>query len=235
MRKIYVWQQDNWPVFNWNKDAVSASLGKVRQKQGHLVGRISALGFEVQSNSVLEAMTEEVINSSSIEGVNLNPTSVRSSIARHLGLEIEGIRESDHYTDGIVQIAIDAARNYNGNLTESNLFNWHSALFPSGRSGVSPITVAAYRIGEEPMQVISGTFGKEKIHYEAPASSDVPAMMNELLTWVNSNTDIDAVLKAAITHLWFVTIHPFDDGNGRITRTITEGLNLQYKAENEKK
>lgn len=224
MRKIYVWQQDNWPAFSWDKDAVSASLGKVRQKQGHLVGRISALGFEVQNNSALEAMTQEVISSSAIEGVNLNPESVRSSIARHLGLEIEGIKESDHYTDGIVQIAIDAVRNYKEALTESRLFNWHAALLPSGRSGVFPITVAAYRVGEDPMQVISGAFGKEKIHYEAPASADVPAMMNGLLAWINTNDDIDDVLKAAIAHLWFVSIHPFDDGNGRITRTITDML-----------
>jgi len=224
MKKIYLWQQDNWPNFNWDKDVVSASLGKVRQKQGHLVGRISALGLDVQSNSALEAMTQEVINSSAIEGVNLNSASVRSSIARHLGLEVEGSIGSDHYTDGIVQIAIDAANRCNEVLTESRLFNWHAALFPSGRTGIVPITIAAYRVGEEPMQVVSGAFGKEKIHYEAPASADVPAMMNDFLVWINSYNDIDDVIKAAIAHLWFISIHPFDDGNGRIARTITDML-----------
>jgi len=224
MRKIYLWQQDGWPKFNWDKDVVSASLGKVRQKQGHLIGRMSALGFETQSHSVLEAMTQEIINSSSIEGVNLNPASVRSSIAKHLGLEIEGVGESDHYTEGVVQIAIDASSRYNDPLTESRLFNWHAALFPNGRSGIYPITVAAYRVGDEPMQVVSGALGREKIHYEAPASADVPAMMKDFLEWINSQNDNDEVIEAAIAHLWFISIHPFDDGNGRIARTITDML-----------
>ena len=204
--------------------AVSASFGRVRQKQGHLLGRVDALGFEVQKKSVLDAMTQEVVSSSAIEGVSLNPASVRSSVARQLGLEIEGVNESDHYTEGLVQIAIDAARNCDAPLTESRLMNWHAALFPSGRSGMFPITVAAYRTGEDPMRVVSGAFGKEKIHYEAPASAEVPGMMQKLLEWINSDTDTDDVLKAAIAHLWFVSIHPFDDGNGRIARTIADML-----------
>jgi len=222
--KIYIWQQDSWPAFTWDKDAVDMRLGKVRQKQGHLIGRISALGFEDRSNSTLEAMTREIISSSAIEGVSLDVDSVRSSLARHLGLEREGLKESDHFTEGIVQIAIDAVGNYNKPLSESRLFGWHAALFPNGRSGIYPITVGAYRVGKEPMQVVSGGYGREKVHYEAPASDDVPGMMHDLLKWINSTDDTDSVLKAAIAHLWFISIHPFDDGNGRIARTITDML-----------
>jgi len=156
--------------------------------------------------------------------VLLNADKVRSSVARHLGLPSEGLPEPDHYTEGVVQIMIDAVRSCNLPLTEERLFNWHAALFPTGRSGMYQITVASYRTGGEPMQVVSGAFGKEKVHYEAPPSSDVPLMMDAFLDWVENNSATDPVLKAAIAHLWFVVIHPFDDGNGRLTRTITDML-----------
>jgi len=185
---------------------------------------MSGLGFDIQCQTALDVMTEGVLRSSEIEGVILNADYVRSSVARHLGLQFEGLPEPDHYTDGVVQVMIDAVRSCGLPLTAERLCNWHAALLPTGRSGMCQITVASYRTGEEPMQVVSGAFGKEKVHYEAPPSSDVPSMMDEFLDWVENESSIDPVLKAAVAHLWFVIIHPFDDGNGRLARTITDML-----------
>ena len=190
--------------------------------QGRLVGRMSALGFDLKNSAMLDALTADITKSSEIEGEILNVDQVRSSVARHLGIEIEGLPEADRYIDGVVQVMIDATQNYMQPLTAERFFNWHAALFPTGRSGVYKITVADWRQGAEPMQVISGAMGKEKIHYQAPDSDHVPYQMKLFLEWVNGNQKIDPVLKAAIAHLWFVTIHPFDDGNGRISRTITD-------------
>jgi Fic family protein len=188
------------------------------------MGLMQGVGFNVQNATSLDVMVEDVLRSSEIEGELLNADRVRSSIARHLGLSTEGLPEPDHYTEGVVQVMLDAVRNSNKPLTHERLFNWHAALFPTGRSGMYPITVAAYRVGIEPMQVVSGAMGREKVHYEAPPSDLVPSMMDEFLAWVNGEQNIDPILKAAIAHLWFVAIHPFDDGNGRITRTITDML-----------
>ena len=224
MSPYYIWQYPEWPKFRWESDKILNLLSDVRLLEGRIAGMMGGLGFEIQSKTSLDVMTEDVIRSNEIEGILLNADKVRSSVARHLGIPTEGLPEPDHYTEGVVQVMIDAVRNYSTELTKERLFNWHAALFPTGRSGIHPITVAGWRVGEEPMQVVSGAFGKEKVHYEAPASADVPKEMARFLDWVNNEKDTDPVLKAAIAHLWFVAIHPFDDGNGRLTRTITDML-----------
>ena len=224
MRAIYIWQQLSWPKFTWNNSQLITLLSDVRNLEGRVYGLMSGLGLELQNRTSLDVMTQDVLRSCEIEGELLNPDRVRSSIARHLGVEVEGLPEPDHYTDGVVQVMLDAVRNRDEALTHERLFNWHAALFPTGRSGMYPITVASYRVGSEPMQVVSGAMGKERVHYEAPSSELVSDMMNEFLQWVNNEEDVDPVLKAAIAHLWFVAIHPFDDGNGRLTRTITDML-----------
>ena len=223
MRPIYIWQYPEWPSFTWNDSRLIALLSEVRNLEGKIQGMMGGLGFDVQSMTALNVMTEDVLRSNEIEGVILNSDKVRSSIARHLGIDTAGLPQPDHYTEGVVQIMMDAVTNCNKPLTPERLFNWHAALFPTGRSGMYPITVGAYRTGGEPMQIVSGAMGKEKVHYEAPPSDVVPDMMTDFLTWINSdNTVTDPVLKAAVAHLWFVAIHPFDDGNGRLTRTITD-------------
>lgn len=224
MTAIYIWKQNDWPNFMWDDAKLSYKLGRVRSLQGRLVGKMSALGFDLKNSAMLDTLTADITKSSEIEGEILNAEQVRSSVARHLGIDIEGLPEADRYVDGVVQVMIDATQNFMTPLTEERLFNWHAALFPTGRSGAYKITVADWRQGSEPMQVISGAMGKEKIHYEAPHSDNVPYMMKQFLDWTNDNRKIDPVLKAAIAHLWFVTIHPFDDGNGRISRTITDLL-----------
>ena len=224
MRPYYIWQYSGWPRFRWESDKILNLLSEVRLLEGRIAGMMGGLGFDIQSKTSLDVMTEDVIRSNEIEGILLNADRVRSSVARHLGIPTEGLPEPDHYTEGVVQVMIDAVRNYSEELTEQRLFNWHAALFPTGRSGIHPITVAGWRVGEEPMQVVSGASGKEKVHYEAPASADVPKEMALYLDWVNNENNTDPVLKAAIAHLWFVAIHPFDDGNGRITRAITDML-----------
>lgn len=222
MTAIYIWQQEDWPRFGWDDARLSYQLGRVRSLQGKLVGKMSALGFDLKNSAMLDALTADVTKSSEIEGEILDAGQVRSSVARHLGIETEGLPQADRYVDEVVQVMIDATQNYRQPLTAERLFDWHAALFPTGRSGAHRITVADWRQGSEPMQVVSGAMGKERIHYQAPASEDVPRQMNAFLTWANDHQKIDAVLKAAIAHLWFVTIHPFDDGNGRISRTITD-------------
>ena len=222
-RAIYAWQQPGWPVFTWDTDAVNAVLKNVRERQAYLAGLLDVLGFDVRRDTALESMTQEVLRSSEIEGERLNADSVRSSIARHLGVDYFESR-SDHYIEGIVQVAIDAVENCDEPLTKARLCNWHAALFPTGRSGMIPITVGDWRQGEEPMLIVSGAMGKERVHYEAPPSERVASEMDAFLQWVNHNQSHDELLNAAIAHLWFVIIHPFDDGNGRLARTITDML-----------
>lgn len=222
MGAIYIWQQTEWPNFTWDDTKLSYKLGKVRGLQGKLVGKMSALGFDLKNSAMLDTLTADITKSSEIEGEILNSDQVRSSVARHLGIETEGLPEADRYVDGVVQLMMDATQNYMNPLTDERLFNWHAALFPTGRSGIYKITVADWRQGVEPMQVISGPMGKEKVHYQAPDSDNIPFQMKLFLEWANDNQKIDPVLKAAIAHLWFVTIHPFDDGNGRIARTIMD-------------
>lgn len=221
---IWIWQYPEWPHFCWNSDVLLQPLAQVRETQGRLLGLMSSLGFDAQCASTLEMMTEEVLRSSEIEGLLLNPEHVRSSVARHLGLDTAGLPIPDHYTEGVVAVMIDAVQHAAQPLSAERLFNWHAALFPTGRSGMTPIRVAAWRTGDEPMQVVSGAMGKEQIHYEAPPSAQVATEMEQFLLWFNQSLTIDPILKAAIAHLWFVNIHPFDDGNGRLTRTLTDML-----------
>lgn len=220
---VYIWQQPNWPNLQWDAAALLEPMGRLSQLHGQLNGRMSMLGFHEKSHSLLSAMTDELISSSEIEGVLLNPNSVRSSIARRLGIENDGLLAEDHYVEGLVDVMLDAIRNCREKLTSERLFNWHAALFPMGRSGMYRINVADWRKGEEPMQVVSGAFGHEKVHYEAPPSNCVQAEMERLIEWCNS-ADHSPFIMAAVAHLWFVTIHPFDDGNGRISRTLADML-----------
>ena len=221
---IWIWQYQEWPHFCWNSSSLIGLLARVHEKQGRLIGQMSGLGFDSRVASSLETMTEDVLRNAEIEGMMLNVENVRSSVARHLGLETAGLPEPDHYSEGVVQVLMDAVQNAGDPLVEERLFNWHAALFPTGRSGITPITVGGYRTGQEPMQVVSGVMGKEKIHYEAPPSDIVGEEMGHFLAWLNTESSIDSFLKAGVAHLWFINIHPFDDGNGRITRTITDML-----------
>lgn len=220
---VYIWQREDWPKFRWDSEALLSPLSRLGQLHGMLGGRMAMLGFNEKSRSSLSALTEELISSSEIEGVLLNPCSVRSSIARRLGMKDDGLLAEDHYVEGLVDVMLDAVCNSRTPLTDERLFGWHAALFPLGRSGMHPITVADWRKGEEAMQVVSGAFGHEKIHYEAPASTNVPTEMARLIEWCNGAQQSPFVM-AAVAHLWFVTIHPFDDGNGRISRTLTDLL-----------
>lgn len=219
----YIWERKDWPEFRWDADALLEPMSRLSRLHGLLIGRMSMLGFNDQSRSLLSAMTEELISSSEIEGVVLNPNSVRSSIARRLGIDDDGMLAEDHYVEGLVDVMLDAVRNCRVPLTSDRLFDWHAALFPMGRSGMHRITVADWRKGEEPMQVVSGALGHEKIHYEAPSSAAVPAEMDRLIDWCN-NADLSPFIMAGVAHLWFVTVHPFDDGNGRISRTLADML-----------
>ena len=221
--KIYIHEQDNWPYFNWDNNKVLLKLGETRNQQGKLLGKMETLGFDLQNEAVLNTLTLDVIKSSEIEGEFLEKEQVRSSIARRLGLDIAGSVHSERNVEGIVEMMLDATQRYSAPLTSDRLFDWHAALFPTGRSNMYKITVADWR-KEGPMQVVSGPMGKEKVHYEAPKSERVAQEMNIFLDWFENENGLDLVLKAAIAHLWFVTIHPFDDGNGRITRAITDML-----------
>ena len=223
-KAIYIWQNADWPNFRWDVSQVTPLLNSVQERQARLLGMLSVLGFDLQKQTALESMTEDVVRSSEIEGELLNRDSVRSSIARHLGVSLPSAGGSDHYTEGIVQVAVDAVKNCNMPLDKERLCNWHAALFPTGRSGMYRITVADWRQGEEPMLVVSGALGKERVHYEAPPSSVVPYEMERFMQWFNGNQPENQLLKAAMAHLWFVAVHPFDDGNGRLTRTLTDLL-----------
>ena len=218
----YIHEYDNWWLFRYDSQQIMNELGRVRAKQGQVLGRMLSLGFDSQDKAVLSNMSLELVRSSEIEGEKLNLEEVRSSIARRLGIATGGLVPVSRYVDGVVEMQLDATQNYEKPLTHDRLFGWHNVLFPTGMSGLFHIDVEKYRSGD--MQVVSGAMGKEKVHYQAPSAERVPAEMERFIAWVNENEDIDAVLKAAIAHLWFVSIHPFDDGNGRITRAITDML-----------
>lgn len=223
--RVFIYQQDNWPDFTWNSEELLKLLSEARNLQGRLIGKMESLGFELRNEALLDTLTLDVIKTSEIEGEFLNPDQVRSSIARRLGMEIAGSVDSDRNVDGVVEMMIDATRNCFEPLTTDRLFNWHAALFPTGRSVMFKITVADWRKDTTgPMQVVSGAMGKEKVHFQAPDSSLVDNEMNLFLDWFNKDKEMDLVIKAAIAHLWFVTIHPFDDGNGRIARALTDML-----------
>ena len=220
----YIHQLPDWPKFHWDQDALAAPLADIRHRQGRLLGRMESLGFSFQKEAELETLTLDVLKSSEIEGEKLPAEQVRSSIARRLGIETGGTVPAERDVEGIVEMMLDATQNFSKPLRDERLFGWHAALFPTGRSGMRKIIVGAWRNDADgPMQVVSGPVGKEKVHYEAPAASLLEREMSAFLTWANDAVDkTDAVLKAALGHLWFVTVHPFDDGNGRIARAIAD-------------
>lgn len=221
----YIHQKANWPDFIWESDAFITLLSEARNLQGRLMGKMESLGFDLRDEASLDTLTLDILKSAEIEGELLNPEQVRSSIAQRLGMEFAGSIASDRNVDGMVEMMIDATHNCFKPLTTDRLFDWHAALFPMGRSGIFKITVADWRKDTMgPMQVVSGAAGREKVHYQAPDASLVEKEMNRFLEWFNAESKLDLVIKAAIAHLWFVTIHPFQDGNGRITRALTDML-----------
>ncbi len=232
--RAFIHQKDNWPEFTWNSDDFLDLLSEARNLQGRLFGKMEGLGFDLRNEALLDTLTLDVLKSSEIEGEFLNPDQVRSSIARRLGMEIAGAIESDRNIEGVVEMMLDATQKCYDPLTADRLFNWHAALFPTGRSGMYKITVADWRKDATgPMQVVSGAMGKEKVHFQAPHSDLVEKEMTRFLDWFN-NSKMDLVIKAAIAHLWFVTIHPFEDGNGRITRALTDMLLAQSDKSNQR-
>ncbi len=218
----YIYHNKNWTQFTWQDKVINTVFGEVRNTQGKINGQMNALGFSAKEEATLTTLTLDVVKSSEIEGELLNYDQVRSSIARRLGINTAGLVPSSRHIEGVVEMMLDATQNYQKTLTQERLFGWHAALFPTGHSGPYKIEVGKYRTSE--MQVVSGPMGKEKIHYEAVKSELVNAEMDKFLTWFNSDENIDTVLKAAIAHFWFIIIHPFDDGNGRIARAITDLL-----------
>ncbi len=218
----YIHEQDSWPNLHWSDERLVEPLAAVRHRQGRLIGHMEALGFPLREEAVLRTLTEDVLKSSEIEGEVLDREQVRSSIARRLGMDVVGLVESDRNVEGVVEMMLDATQNFAQPLTADRLFGWHAALFPTGRSGMSRITVGAWRTIEgDPMQVVSGPIGREHVHYEAPEAARLKVEMERFLQWFET-AKADPVLKAGVAHLWFVTIHPFDDGNGRIARAIAD-------------
>ncbi len=220
---MYIYEHKGWPKFQWQKEKTADLLTAVRYHQGRLIGHMEALGFALREEAMLQTLTQEVIKSSEIEGEILDQDQVRSSLARRLGIDIAGTVPADRNVEGVVEMMLDATQKFGEPLSEDRLFGWHAALFPTGRSGMTRIRVGDWRTGERgSMQVVSGSIGKEKVHFEAPDASKVKGEMKRFFHWFNSVNDIDPVLKAAVAHLWFVTIHPFEDGNGRIARAIAD-------------
>lgn len=223
--KVYIYQKEGWPEFKWDNEKLFMLLGKVRNLQGKLVGSMEALGFELRNEAALETLTLDVLKSTEIEGEILNPEQVRSSIARRLGMDISGLIASDRDVEGVVDMMLDATQNFDKTLSRERLFDWHAALFPTGRSGMYKIIVGDWRDDSTgPMQVVSGALGKQKVHFEAPKAAEIDNEMKQFLNWFNADDDMDPVIKAGIAHLWFVTLHPFEDGNGRIARAIADML-----------
>jgi len=218
---MYIHEHQDWPAFRWDRDRLA--LASVRHRQGRLIGRMESLGFNLRQEAVLRTLTADVLKSSEIEGEKLEAEQVRSSIARRLGMDVGALKPADRHVEGIVEMIIDATRHYDQPLTADRLFAWHAALFPTGRSGMTKIRVGAWRDdGTGPMQVLSGPIGKERVHFAAPPAARLEHEVTAFLEWFNRPAEIDEVLKAGLSHLWFVTIHPFDDGNGRIARAIAD-------------
>lgn len=220
---MYIHDLDDWPGFRWSAETIAAPLAAVRDRQSRLIRHMEALGFHLQQEAVLQTLTTDVLNSSEIEGEKLNAAQVRSSIARRLGMDIGALKPADRNVEGVVEMMIDATGRYDQPLTAERLFAWHASLFPTGRSGMTAINVGGWRDDRTgPMQVVSGPLGKERIHYEAPKAERLDQEMKSFLEWFESEKRIDQVLAAGLAHLWFVTIHPFEDGNGRIARAIAD-------------
>jgi Fic family protein len=220
---LYIHELPDWPKFHWDRGVLAALLTAVRLKQGRLIGQMDALGFTLREEAILRTLTEDVLKTSEIEGEKLDAEQVRSSLARRLGMDIGGLKAADRHVEGVVEMMLDATGRYDQPLTDERLFSWHAALFPTGWSGASRIIVGAWRNDRGgPMQVVSGPVGRERVHFEAPEASRLPGEMQRFFEWFNTDRVIDPVLKAALAHFWFVTIHPFDDGNGRIARAIAD-------------
>ena len=227
---MYIHQKNSWPTFTWDDKKILVPLSGVRNLQGKLLGKMEAIGFSLKEEAFLETLTVDVVKSNEIEGENLDIDQVRSSIARRLGMDILGLVPANRNVEGVVEMMLDATQKYSQKLTKNRLFGWHSALFPTGRSGMSIIRIAEWRDDAEgPMQVVSGPMGKERVHFEAPPAKLIELEVNRFLKWFNKDTTnlrndeiIEPVIKSGLAHLWFVTIHPFDDGNGRIARAIAD-------------
>ncbi len=218
---VCIHERANWPNFRWKGEELADVLAAVRHRQGRYLGKIEAMGFELRETASISALTEEVVSSSAIENEHFDPDAVRSSIARRLGLEVAGLPVPERRVEGVVDVTLDATQNSQAELTAERLFDWHAGLFPSGRSGIRRIEVGAWRKAEaDPMRVISGSMGRERVHFVAPTADRLEGEMQAFLEWFNAPPVTDPVIKAAIAHFWFVTIHPFEDGNGRIARAI---------------
>ena len=216
----YIYQNEGWPSFTWDKDLISAKLVKVNKAAGILEGRLMAIGFDAQQQAVVETLTHDIVASSEIENVVLNSDQVRSSVARRMGVRVTNEVEPSHYVEGVVEMMLDAVTGYDRPLTDERLFGWHNCLFPTGRSGMEVINVGRYRV--DAMNVESGALGRAKIHYHAPEADQVAAEMSRFLSWFNAADTARDYVKSAVAHFWFVSIHPFDDGNGRISRAIAD-------------
>jgi Fic family protein len=220
---MWIYEHKGWPNFSWDDRRLSAKLADLRHRQGRLLGRMEGLGFDLNREALLSTLTSDVVKSSAIEGENLNPDEVRSSIARRLGMNIKGLIPVSRHVDGIVEMMLDATQSFSKPLSKKRLFDWHAALFPTGRSGMHSIVVGDWRNDDSgPMQVVSGPIGHETIHFEAPSAERLNKEMTTFLSCFEKQNNVDPVLKAGIAHLWFVTIHPFEDGNGRIARAIAD-------------
>jgi Fic family protein len=221
----YVHELPEWPSFHWDAEALAPALAKVHELQGHLLGRMVAVGFDLRSEANFRTMATDVLRTSEIEGEVLDPAQVRSSLARRLGMDVSGSPKVDRNVDGVVEMLLDATRNCNDKLTADRLFGWHAALFPTGRSGMLKVLVGQWRDDSTgPMQVVSGAMGREKVHYQAPAAKLLKREMTAFLKWVNAKDSLDPLLKAGLGHFWYVTLHPFEDGNGRMARAVADLL-----------
>jgi len=220
---MYIYELNDWPRFRWSTESLAGTLASVRHQQGRLIGHMAALGFDLQQEAVLQTLTADVLKSSEIEGEKLDAEQVRSSIARRLGMDIGPLKSADRNVEGVVEMMLDATRRYNQELTAERLFAWNASLFPTGHSGMTRISAGAWRDDSTgPMHVVSGPIGKEHVHFEAPKADRLASEMVSFLNWFEGNDPIDPVLKAGLAHLWFVTIHPFGDGNGRIARAVAD-------------
>ena len=223
VRRIYVHEQPDWPRLRWQPDALGGLLADVRYRQGRLVGRMAALGFDLQREAVLGTLVADVVKSSDIEGERLDADQVRSSVARRLGLDAAGLVRPDRDVEGVVEMMLNATSRYDRPLTAERLCDWHASLFPTGRSGLRRIVVGAWREGDtDPMQVVSGPAGRDRVHFEAPPAARLDAEMRAFLDWFEAPSDADPVLEAGLAHFRLVTVHPFDDGNGRIARAVAD-------------
>lgn len=220
---MYIYDHSGWPRLHWRHDRLIKTLAAVRYQQGRLIGQMEALGFDLRQEAAFETLTEDVLKTSDIEGERLDAEQVRSSVARHLGLDIGGLGHADRKVEGIVAMMLDATGRYSEPLTRTRLYGWHESLFSSGHSGRRRIRVGGWRDDRTgPVQVVSGPIGRERVHFEAPPAARLAPEMDAFLDWFNAPADTDEVLKAGVAHLWFVTLHPFDDGNGRMARAIAD-------------